>query len=531
MINITAEYNRGVSMNIVRIICLLLVVFTALLLFACTNSNQAIVNNPTEAPTVEPTALPSLTPQPEITDSGELVEYTVSRSISNNMVVQRNSYFNVFGWSENIGGIIYAEFMGEKRYGVVNDSGEWMIEFSPHDATSEAQLLKIYPSNGKVTEYDNILIGDVWVVSGQSNAELTFAATIAKTPDYKNEISKEDKIRIFTQSRAGVLSVQKKIDISKAQDDVITKSWKWQVTTQGSVNSFSALGYYFIKELSKIVDDVPLGIIMAAAGGATLNELMPVDLAEKCGFKTGPTVPNGGFYNTLLHPFTKNSITGMIYYQGESEAGGYQYLKYAENLNLTVEAYRKVWGSEFAFINVQLSTHRGESFSHWPQLMNIRAAQFDAYKALNNSYIVTSMDQAYKKGEPDWAHPMYKFELGKRAATIAASAVYDKLDAEYAFCPEPMNIKWEDNSVTIDFKYVGDGLKLLDGDILLGFQIYDEFGLTHCDSELIDKDTVKITADEKIFGIAYGMTHNASVEDANLGNSLGYPLPAFEIKK
>ena len=141
------------------------------------------------------------------------------------------------------------------------------------------------------------------------------------------------------------------------------------------------------------------------------------------------------------------------------------------------------------------------------------------------------MDQAYKKGEPDWAHPMYKFELGKRAATIAASAVYDKLDAEYAFCPEPMNIKWEDNSVTIDFKYVGDGLKLLDGDILLGFQIYDEFGLTYCDSEIIDKDTVKITADEKIFGIAYGMTHNASVEDANLGNSLGYPLPAFEIKK
>ena len=206
-------------MNIVRIICLLLVVFTALLLFACTNSNQAIVNNPTNAPTVEPTALPSLTPQPNITDSGELVEYTVSRSISSNMVVQRNSYFNVFGWSENIGGIIYAEFMGEKRYGVVNDSGEWMIEFSPHDATSEAQLLKIYPSNGKVTEYDNILIGDVWVVSGQSNAELTFAATIAKTPDYKNEISKEDKIRIFTQSRAGVLSVQKKIDISKAQDD------------------------------------------------------------------------------------------------------------------------------------------------------------------------------------------------------------------------------------------------------------------------------------------------------------------------
>lgn len=518
-------------MNVKRIISLFITVFVTCTLFACTVDESSQNIKPTIAPTAEPTALPNLTPQPDVSDSGELIEYTISRSISSNMVVQRNAYFNVFGWSENIGGIIYAEFMGEKRYGVIDDNGEWLIQFSPHEATTTAQTIKIYPQNGNVTEFDNILVGDVWVVSGQSNAELTMASAITKTPDYKKEISKDDLIRIFTQSRAGVLSLQNKIDISKPQADVITKSWKWQVTTSGSVNQFSALGYYFAKELSKIVDDVPVGIIMAAAGGATLHELMPVELAVECGFSKGPTVPNGGFYNTLLHPFTNNTITGMIFYQGESEAGGNQYFKYANNLKLTVEAYRRAWNTNFAFINVQLSTHRGDSFSHWPQLMNIRSAQYDAYKMIDNSYIVTSMDQDYKKGEPDWAHPYYKLELGRRAATIAASVIYKKLDAEYAFCPEPYNVTWEETSVLVDFKYVGDGLKILDGDKLLGFQVYDEYGLTYCDAEIIDKDTVKITADDTIIGIAYGMTHNAAIDQANLGNSIGYTLPAFEIMK
>jgi hypothetical protein len=70
---------------------------------------------------------------------------------------------------------------------------------------------------------------------------------------------------------------------------------------------------------------------------------MPKNIAEECGFTSAPTVPVSGFYNTLLHPFTKNAITGMIFYQGESESGGKQYKVYAKNLQRTVEEYRKIW--------------------------------------------------------------------------------------------------------------------------------------------------------------------------------------------
>ena len=98
--------------------------------------------------------------QPEIEDSGKEIEYTISKTIGSNMVVQRNNYFNVFGWSENIGGIIYGEFMDEKRYAVIDEKGNWNIQFSPHEANSTPQTLKIYPKNGKVTEYSDILIAN-----------------------------------------------------------------------------------------------------------------------------------------------------------------------------------------------------------------------------------------------------------------------------------------------------------------------------------------------------------------------------------
>ena len=118
-------------------------------------------------------APPALTAQPEIDDAGAEVIYSVNRTLSSDMVVQRNAYFNVFGTSESVGGVIYGEFMGEKRYATVGDDGRWLMQFSSHEATAEPQTLKIYPKNGKTTEFSDILVGDVWVVSGQSNAELT----------------------------------------------------------------------------------------------------------------------------------------------------------------------------------------------------------------------------------------------------------------------------------------------------------------------------------------------------------------------
>ena len=474
-----------------------------------------------------------LKPQAEIEDKGEEVTYTVNGTISSDMVVQRNAYFNVFGRSDNPGGIIYGEFMGETRYGVVNDDGSWEIQFSSHEATKEPQTLTIYPKNGKVKEFKDILVGDVWVVSGQSNAELTYAFTATKNPDYSSEINPKDNIRLYTQTRQSVLDAMAAgLDVTQPQEEVVSSTTRWEKTTTITVPPTTAIGYYFAKELSRTVD-VPLGIIEAASGGSTLHELMPVDIAAELGFTTGPVVPPGGFYNTLLHPFTRNKITGMIFYQGESESAGGQYAVYANNLKRTVSGYRQAWGLCFPFINVQLSSHGIQGENYWPELPMIRAAQFDANRMMLNSYIVTAMDQGFQNGDPDWAHPCYKLELGKRAAKIAAYVVYGQGDEAHSLAPEPDKIKWNsDNTIEITFKNVGDGIKLLSGDEIVGLNAVDEYGDNmFCDIEIIDGYTIKITPTRKAVAISYGLSHYTSKKLPNVASSDGIPMPAFLINR
>ena len=195
-------------------------------------------------------------------------------------------------------------------------------------------------------------------------------------------------------------------------------------------------------------------------------------------------------------------------------------------------AYRKIWGLDFPFINVQLTTHMGESLTGWYELDKIRAAQYDAYKAMGNSFFVVSRDQGFQTGDPDWAHPYYKLELGKRAASIAAAVIYQKADINYSTSPEPAKITWKKDSVTIDFNYVGDGLKLLVGEELTGFSVLDADGNRVIKSaELIDKDTVKLTTSSEGKTVCYCMFPEGTAEKANLGNSIGYPAPAFELSK
>ena len=474
-------------------------------------------------------APPTLEAQPEIEDPGNEIKYTISRTIGSNMVVQRNSYFNVFGWSENKGGIIYGEFMGEKRYCVIDDNGEWSIQFSSHEATTKPQTIKIYPLNGKTTKFNNVLVGDVWMVSGQSNAEMHLSETFPRYSEYKKEIGKNENIRLFAQTREYVVTTQSEKDYSVPQKDIINDAWTWRKNEAEFANSFSAVGYYFANELSKKAD-IPLGMVMSAAGGAVLHELMPQELATECGFTSSPCGQVSLFYNTLMHPFTKNSITGMIFYQGESEANVGQYKNYAQNLEKTVAAYREIWGVNFPFINIQLATHLGDSLTAWYELPNIRAAQFNAYRNIDNSYLVVSRDQAFQPGDPDWAHPFYKFEIGKRAADIAASSLYKVSSVDYNQSPEPVDIKEDGNDILVEFKHVGDGLKLLTGNQLKGFAAEDSEGRDILvNAEIINSKTVKLELSGKAKTVKYCMMPDGKISEANLGSSTDYPVPAFEL--
>ncbi len=477
-------------------------------------------------------APPALEPQPEPRDSGELITYTVSRAFSSDMVVQRNAYLNVSGKADQSKGIIYGEFMGEKRYARIAKDGSFTIQFSSHEAETEPQTLKIYPKNGEVTEFTDILVGDVWMISGQSNAEMSYSLARQRYPEYDDRVNENDCIRVFFQAAADIVTGVNEglLDATVPADNVVHEDWRWKKTTLANVYPFSAIGYYFGKELSQYTD-VPLGLVMAAAGGAAIQELMPGELAEKLGYTAGAAVPVSGYYNTLIHPFTGNRITGMLFYQGESESGGDQYLFYANHLAATVESYREIFGIEFPFINVQLSSHGIAGSSFWPKLPRIRAAQYDASKLIPNSFIVASMDQGYLKGDPEWAHPMRKYQIGYRTARVAAFVSYGKGEESHMLTPEPETVTWnEDGSVTVKFKNIGDGITLAAGDKIEGlYPFYSYGGKMSCTIEMIDSFTVKVVPKEQPYSIRYGMMQDATPEAANIMSSDGIPLIAFEF--
>ena len=156
----------------------------------------------------------ALEPQTAPADDGQAFSYRVSTTITDNMVLQRNQYLNIFGTAEKAGGIIYVELMGETRYAVVDSNGEWCVQMSAHPASTVPVELKVYtkaqgPENGYC--FRNILLGDVWLISGQSNAQVTLTSTLINNPSFENTISEKDNIRLLHSGSGNVQTIGRMI--------------------------------------------------------------------------------------------------------------------------------------------------------------------------------------------------------------------------------------------------------------------------------------------------------------------------------
>lgn len=510
-----------------KIILLTLAAIMILGAFGCKggNSSPKITSTP-----AKPTVPPQLTPQPVIEDDKTTGSFTVSRVFSSNMVLQRDRYISVWGWAD-AGSVIYGEFMGETRYGITDESGKWTVTFSPHGAVAENQTMRLYTKGGEETVFNKILVGDVWLVSGQSNAELSTAASLQyldkqEVTSIQKEFNDASNVRMFLQTRAYAISDSAFYE--EPQKDVINKSWKWGLA-KTEYQSFSAIGSYFAIELTKLMPDVPIGMIEMAAGGAMLRELMAPESVEKLGFTTGAAVPSGGFYNSLIAPFVGLQFSGMLFYQGESESGGGLYESYASDLAVFVKDLRKAWDYEFPFYNVQLCSHGKTQISYWPELPRIRVAQYEALSKIAGSYLVCSMDCALTDQEDDWAHPRNKRPIGKRLAMLAASTYYDVLDYSTYGTPLPLSVKWNGSVAEITFMNTGTGLKLAEGDTLKGFQ-YLESGVYYtAEAKITGENTVEVECPQNAVSIGYGTTAQGTTKNANLQNSADIPVPAFGI--
>ncbi len=358
--------------------------------------------------------------------------------VSDNMVLQQKTVVPIWGWAEE-GEVVTVQIQNQKVT-VITKDGKWMVRLKPLTAGGPYRLTV----QGKnLIELKNVLVGEVWICSGQSN----MAWQLKQTDGAEAEIAKANypQIRLFTVPR---LETDKPVDDLKAV---------WKETTPETVPTFSAVGYYFGRDLHQALR-VPIGLINNAVGGSPAESWMTASALSadaeykrfidaysermaqyeqamsrykaeaeqaKAEKKPAPRAPGkpwmpAGLYNGMVAPLVPFAIQGAIWYQGESNAGrAYQYRRLFPDM---IRNWRTIWGQgDFPFLFVQLAAFGPNSDklgeSDWAEL---REAQTMTLKASPH----TGMALAIDHGTYDDIHPRNKQPIGSRLALSARAVAY-----------------------------------------------------------------------------------------------------------
>jgi len=372
--------------------------------------------------------------------------------IGNNMVLQQNSIIKVWGWAdagEKV--IVRASWLTSESSAITTAMGDWQTTIQTTVAGGP-YTVSISGRDYTIT-IENVLIGEVWVCSGQSNMEYIMRGLGCwdnYKPENRNDVSKGlyTNVHLFTVQRD-----TSAVPLSNCKGN-------WQVADTNTVNEFSATAWFFGSYLSKQLG-VPVGLISAAWGGTPAEVWTPVEsikaepdlgfyLNHWNGSQWWPGTP-GVLYNAMIHPLLNYTIKGAIWYQGESNVKDSRL--YTALMNTLITSWRKAWDAgEFPFYYVQIAPFTYENPYSGTLL---REAQLKCLSIPNTGMAVT-MDIA---GDVTDIHPKNKLEVGKRLALWALNNTYGKKDISYSG-PVYSEMKISGNSIILDFKYSDGGLKL-----------------------------------------------------------------------
>ncbi len=460
--------------------------------------------------------------------------FAFSRVFSSHMVLQRDKTICVWGFSTNHGSVVEGILGQEQTTAVVDEPGKWTLTFPPRSASFEGVTLTA--TDGIHTAViDDILIGDVWLIGGQSNAELNLSRCMEETPDLV--FSGTNGVRLFNQR--SYVARQKPECWTVPQPDIVCDDAVWQTASREASLSHSALGWYFAHELIKHVS-VPQGLIMMCSGGASIFDLAPAEYAHERGVFEGGMTCEGGLYNTIIHPFEGLSFAGQVFFQGESE--GCSLIRSRDYCNLLaafVAEQRKRFGFDFPFYNVQLSSYRDDGAAFFKHLHVVRMKQFEALSVVPNSTLTPDFDLGALPKYEDWAHSTLKSELGRRVATVVLAEYYGVGALDTAHAPMPELVTFSDEGYKIVFRGAGEGLltyghtveESIDTEVR-GFFLYDGETYTPTTARLVAFDTViaDVVAGVHPTHVAYAFIPTVTPENANLYRHDMVPPCAFTVE-
>ncbi len=478
----------------------------------------------------------------------------LASAFTDHAVLQRDLAVPVWGKAEP-GTKLTVTFAGQEKPATADKDGKWLVRLDPLAASAEGRELSV-KSESEAAAIKDVLVGEVWLCSGQSNMGWPLSASLGGDEAIKT--AGDAQLRLFNaQARA----------IDTPQESI---GGAWAVDSSTSAPGFSGVAYFFGKELRAKLG-VPVGLIKSAVGGTvaeawtskadlemnpTLKPMLDQQAARVAAYpaqleawkkieadeikkweaavakakadnKPEPRKPSGpaspennvnrpfGLYNGSIAPLVPYGIRGAIWYQGESNSGRGK--EYQTLFPALITGWRKVWAQgDFPFLFVQITPHNNMS----PE---VREAQRLTVQTTQNTAMAVTIDV----GHPSDIHPKDKKTVAQRLALGARSLAYgEKLTYSG---PDYDTISVSGNKATLSFKHVGGGLVAKEGG-LKGFSIAgadDKF--VEAKAEIVG-DTVVVSSDavSAPVQVRYGWVN---VPEGSLWNKDGLPASPFQSDK
>jgi len=473
---------------------------------------------------------------------------------SSNMVLQREKEIAVWGWA-NPGEKVSVEFKGMSESVVAGSDGKWMVKL---DACQAGGPFEMTVKDNNTVTFKNVMVGEVWVCSGQSNMEFPLERSQGAREEIKN--AKNSDIRLF--------SIPKRIS-AKPQDDVEAS---WLVCIPNFADNFSAVAYYFGKYINNELD-VPVGLIQSAYGGSKIEPWMTIDALKqvpslssmveyieesdqvyremcikaldalemylpmaKKSLKAGEPIPAPMkwpvhplekdkqqptcLYNGMINPIIPFAIRGVLWYQGEANCN--DGMLYYDKFKAMVASWRSRWGQgDFPFYFVQLAPFVYGDPEKLPLFWEAQTACLQ----ISNTGMAVTVDI----GNIWDIHPKNKKDVGKRLALWALAKDYGMEDIVYSG-PLYKSMEVKGNKVYISFDHVGKGLKSRDGKALSWFSIAGEDKKFYPAQAKIKGKKVVVSSKlvPNPVAVRFGWDQKA---EPNLSNKNGLPASPFRTDR
>lgn len=481
-------------------------------------------------------------------------ELKLAAVFSDHMVLQQAKSVPVWGWADP-GENITVEFDGQKHSAAADASGRWQVSLNPLQASAEAHILLVRSERqDRRVQIADVLVGEVWLGSGQSNMAMT--VNRAKDFDAEKAAAEFPLIRMFKEESRAATTTQ------------ADSSGTWVVCSPETVGSYSATLYFFGREVHREMM-VPVGLINSSVGGTPieswiaedaqaavpeLKDLSETQAAEAANideatmkanyekqlarWKTqaakakaeGREVPrrprdpmdairrkgnSGGLFNGKIAPLIPYAIRGILWYQGEANSQPGKGFFYQYQLPLLVKDWRTRWGEELPFAWVQLPNfgREGEGWSL------VREAML---KSL--SLPQTGMAITVDIGETKDIHPKNKQDVGRRLALWALGEVYGK-PVPTTSGPLPSGHELDGQSISVTFTHVDGGLVAKSGE-LQGFVIAGDDRQWRPAQARIVGTKIIVSSPEVASPVAVRYAWSAD-PNGNLFNAAGLPASPF----